>query len=244
MIRALLVFMSIASVLFLAPQPGLAQSTTRIFDVELGIPVSQLPTDEWVNPACGTNGGPPSIELQTFADYGRCPVESETGLREVWFIYDNEWEYIARAYREPEEIGRYSANVFYRQPIITSLMLDDAGRVQGYRVITDPRAPAAVRMEAQLLFVVFKTLFRGPWQCEDSQPGEGEGPINGVFIKSRCIMLSDQRFMKIEAHLLRKPGQAYYHNPLHGYFEGFARLEVYSAAAVSGQTCCPALLRR
>jgi hypothetical protein len=87
-------------------------------------------------------------------------------------------------------------------------------------------------------------LFSGPWQCEELQPSEGEGPLDGVFVKTRCIMLSDQQFMKIQAHLLRKSGEDYYRDPLQGYFEGFARLEVYNAAAISGQTCCPALLRR
>lgn len=242
--RTWLVCMGVASALFLAPHLALAQSTARIFDVELGMPVSDLPTDQWVNPACGTNGGPPSVELPTFADYERCPVERETGLREVWFIYDNEWEYVARAYGDPVEIGRYSANVFYRQPVITSLMIDDLGRVQGYRVITDPRSPTELRMEAHDLLVVFKALFNGPWQCEDLPPGEGEEPFNGMFVKSRCIMRSDQRFMRIEAHLLRKPGQAYYANPQEGYFEGFTRLEVYSEAAISGQACCLASLPR
>jgi hypothetical protein len=239
--RALAVILSIASVLALAPQPVLAQSTTRIFDIELGIPVGELPSDEWVNPACGTNGGPPSIELETFEDYRRCPVEAETGLREIWFIYDNEWEYIARAYRDPVEIARFSANVFYGQPIITSLMIDDDGLVQGYRVITDPKAPDDVRLEAYNLLGIFRTMYSGaPWQCENLPPGERESPVDGVFVKSRCVMASERQFVRIEAHLLRKPGQDYYLNPLQGYFEAFTRLEVYGAEAVSGQVCCPA----
>lgn len=241
--RALPALLCIASVLTLTTPPVLAQSTTRIFDVDLGTRVNELPSDEWVNPACGTNGGPPSIELETFEDFGRCPVEPETGLREVWFIYDNEWEYIARAYRDPVEIARFSANVFYGQPIITSLMIDNEGRVQGYRVITDPKAPDEVRLDAHSLFGIFKTLYgSAPWQCEDLPPGERESPVDGVFVKSRCIMLSDLRFVRIEAHLLRKPGQDYYLNPLQGYFEAFTRLEVYGAEAVSGQACCPASL--
>jgi hypothetical protein len=233
--------LGIASLLFLAPQPALAQSTARIFNVELGIPVNELPSDQWVNPACGTNGGPPSIELERFEDYERCPVEPETGLREVWFIYDNEWEYIARAYRDPVEIARFSANVFYGQPIITSLMIDEEGLVQGYRVITDPKAPDEVRLEAYSLFGIFKSMYGGgSWQCEDLPPAERESPVEGVFVKSRCIMASERQFVRIEAHLLRKPGQDYYLNRLQGYFEAFTRLEVYGAGAVSGQICCPA----
>ena len=46
--------------------------------------------------------------------------------------------------------------MFFRQPIITSLLVDDSGLVQGYRVVTDPRAPVAVRQEAHTLFAIFK----------------------------------------------------------------------------------------
>ena len=241
--RTLTALLSIAWVLtLLSLQPGLAQSTTRIFSVELGMLVSALPSDEWVNPACGTNGGPPSITLDRFEDYRSCPAEPETGLREVWFIYDNEWEYIARAYRDPDEIRRFSENVFFGQPIITSLMIDNDGRVQGYRVITDPRAPGDVRLVAHLLSEIFKAQFSGggQWQCQDLPPGERESAVDGDFVNSRCIMISETQFVKVEARLLRKPGQEYYPNPQQGYFEGLARLEVYNSAAVIGRPCCPA----
>lgn len=198
-----------------------------------------------MEPSCGTDGGPPSIRLNGFDDYDRCPVEPETGLREVWFIYDDEWEYIARAYRDPVEIGRFSANVFFGQPIITSLLIDDSGLVQGYRVITDQGAPDDVRERAHLLLDVFKTTVGdGSWQCEQLQQGERETPVNGVFVKSDCIMVSELTIAMAEARLLRKPGQDYYINPPEGYFEGRARLEVYNTEAVICQTCCREAARR
>ena len=118
-----------------------AQSRTRLFDIELGVKLAGLPLDEWVDPACGTNGGPPSVPLDGFEAFARCPVEAATGLREIWFIYDDEWEYIGRAQRDEAQIGRYSANTLYRQPIVSSLLIDKSGVVQGYRIVTDPRAP-------------------------------------------------------------------------------------------------------
>ena len=69
--------------------------------------------------------GTPSLRLESFADFALCRTEARTGLHEVWFIYDDEWEYIARAYGDDEEIRRFSANVLYAQPIITSLLIDD-----------------------------------------------------------------------------------------------------------------------
>lgn len=225
-------------------QGAMAQSTARIFDVELGSPVGDLPSDQWVDPSCGTNGGPPSLPLQGFEDFARCPVEEGTGLHEVWFIYDNEWEYIARAYRDPVEIGRFSANVFFGQPIITSLLIDDDGLVQGYRVVTDPHAPTEVRLLAATLHIIFKELFRdAPWQCVDLPREEREQSVDGAFLKEDCAMVSAERLVRLQGRLLRKPGQGDFQVAPEGYFESSARLEVYNIDAVRDAPCCQAFVR-
>jgi hypothetical protein len=221
-----------------------AQSRARIMQVEFGTHVSELPIDEWVDPSCGTNGGPPSIELESFDEFALCPTEATTALREIWFIYDDEWEYIARAYGDPIEILSYSANMFFQQPIITSLLVDDAGLVQGYRIITDPETPNEVRREAYTLYGVFKGLFAdAPWQCEDLPPSGRETPVEGSFLKTDCVMVSDERFVKLEARLLRKPGQnpreyAGFRSQTESFFESSVRLEVYSTEAVRHAPCC------
>jgi hypothetical protein len=226
-------------------QGALAQSPKRIFDVPLGSPVSKLPSDLWVDPSCGTNGGPPSIRLDGFEAFARCRTEPDTGLHEVWFIYDDEWEYIARAYRDAIEIGRYSANTFYGQPIITSLLIDDGGLVQGYRVVTDPRAPEEVRLLAHTLTVVFKAQYgTTPWQCVDLPPQERETPVDGTFVKQDCASVSADRYVKVQGRLLRKPGQGDFSVAPQGYFESSARLEVYSTDAVRGAPCCQATAPR
>ena len=218
---------------------SLAQSRARIFDVELGSPVSALPSDEWVDPSCGTNGGPPSLILERFEEFARCPVEDATGLHEVWFIYDDEWEYIARAYRDPSEIRSYSENVFFAQPVITSLMIDEDGIVQGYRMITDPRAPVDVRGQAYALHGILMTVFRdAPWHCTDLPVEERERPVDGIFLKTDCEMMSEQLYIKIEGRLMRKPGQDLLDVPPEGYFESSTRLEVYSIDAVTDSPCC------
>ena len=224
---------------------SLAQSHARIFDVTLASPVESLPAGQWFQPSCGTDGGPPSLRLDGFGDFARCPIEERTGLHEIWFIYDDEWEYIARAYRDPVEIGRFSANVFYGQPIITSLLIDREGIVQGYRVITDPRAPADVRIEAYLLLGIFKPLFGdGVWQCVDHPPADRESPVNGTFVKTDCAAVAGGRYLSIEARYLRKAGQDAFEVPQEGYFESQARLEVINAAAVMDAPCCRALSSR
>lgn len=244
--RPVLACLALATSTFLATADlALSQSRTRIFETQLNAPIDLIPSDEWVDPACGTNGGPPSLELAGFHQFAACPVEEETGLHEVWFIYDDEWEYIARAYRDPVQIGTYADNTFYGQPIITSLLLDDAGLVQGYRVTTDPRAPTEVREQAYLLFGVFKTLFSGgTWECTDHPPGEAETPMKGDFLKSDCMMRSDDRLISIEGRLLRKPGQDRFQVAPDGYFESSARLEVYYVDAVMDAPCCQAFVSR
>jgi len=111
----------------------------KIWDIKLGTPINGLPLDQFVDPACGTNGGPPARTLASFADFSQCLVERSTGLREVWFRYDDEMEYIARARRSDIMIRQYRANSLAGQPIVTSLLFDADGRVQGYRIVNDPR---------------------------------------------------------------------------------------------------------
>ena len=240
-------FLLAISVVVLALSLGavgaLAQSRARIFDVELGAPISELPQEEFVDPACGTNGGPPAVPLAGFEEFDRCPVEKATGLREIWFIYDDEWEYIARAERDEITIKRYSANSFFRQPIITSLMIDEAGRVQGYRVITDPRAPPDVRIDGFMLSGPFKGMFSdAPWVCTNFPRGERQQRIEGIFINTACELRSEARIVKMEAHHFFKPGQDLQANQRvgEGEFESSTRLEVYSAEAVRDAPCCRA----
>ena len=75
------------------------QPPPQIWDMKFGTPVGDLPDEEFVDPACGTNGGPPGLRLGSFEEFAKCRAES-SGLREIWFRYDDELEYIARAARD------------------------------------------------------------------------------------------------------------------------------------------------
>src|ERR1700674_4797459 len=77
------------------------QPLPRIWDMQLGTPVGELPEEEFVDPACGTNGGPPGLRIGSFEQFERCRAEA-SGLREIWFRYDDELESIARPPRAPE----------------------------------------------------------------------------------------------------------------------------------------------
>ena len=66
----------------LCSAPALAQDIPpKIWDVPFGTPIDSLGVD-FVEPACGTNGGPPSVELKSFADFATCTPEA-SGLREL-----------------------------------------------------------------------------------------------------------------------------------------------------------------
>ena len=139
------------------------EPATKIWDIKLGTPVAALPIDQFVDPACGTNGGPPSRVLASFADFALCGLDKATGLHEVWFRYDDELEYVARARRSEIMIRLYQANVLGGQPIITSLLIDDAGLVEGYRIVNDPRAAESTRIEGSTFASIVLTTDGSPF---------------------------------------------------------------------------------
>ena len=173
--------------------------------------------------------------LGSFADFALCPPDKATGLHEVWFRYDDELEYVARARRSEIMIRLYQANVLGGQPIITSLLIDDAGLIQGYRIVNDPRAAGAIRIEAYGLVELFKGMVAPGLDCVDLPPGPGERPIEDLFVKQSCEVKADGQVTKIEARRYYRPGQ-FLINPndnrmTENEFESSARLEVYRAPA-------------
>src|SRR5438045_5517202 len=110
-----------------------------VWDLKLGRPLgAQPPSDQFRGFACGANGGPPRQPLSGWDDFMRCPVEPN-GLREVYFEYDDEYEYIARARDLPREIARWAGTTEAGFPVIVSALIDDQATVQGIRIVTDPR---------------------------------------------------------------------------------------------------------
>jgi hypothetical protein len=214
------------------------QPLPRIWDVQPGTPVADLPDEEFVDAACGTNGGPPGLQIGSFERFARCRPEA-SGLREVWFRYDDEWEFVARAARDPDAIARNSAMVVLGQPVTLSLLIDAGGRVQGYRIFTDPRAEEEVRTQAYGVAIAFKARFgTDGWSCRDLAPATGETPIDGTFVKEHCEKIADGQQITVESRYYHKPGQAPV-DPNTGLatvnqFESAARLEVARTDALRG----------
>jgi hypothetical protein len=211
---------------------GADERPTRheIWDIKLGAKIDAVP-DDFVDYACGTNGGPPGLPLSGWKDFRRCRPEP-SGLREVYFRYDDELEYWAKANNLEGQMEQYVGTKTYGFPITVSALIDDGGEVRGIRIVTDPRDPSGDRDEAYLLRNFLNArLGRDGWTCEDLAADGGETPVAGVFIKQRCKkQIDDATGAVLVTRHLRKPGQSQY-DPHSGkettnQFESNVRFEV------------------
>jgi hypothetical protein len=206
-----------------------------IWDVKLGQPVTDVPDSAAAIIACGTNGGPMSIELKSFGDWAQCTPEA-SGLREIAFTYDDEKDYIARA-MELEYRALAGGTSVYAHPVNVSILVDDKGVAQGIRIVTDDRASDNDRRGAVQLSKNFQGQY-STWKldCEDIPMKDGEQKVGGIFIHQRCNGAnpdgSGQKVL-IEASYLRKKGQDALSIDTQqvnkGYYESKTRLEVVNA---------------
>jgi hypothetical protein len=243
LVSAMLCFPALCSPVA-AAEPVLHRAT--IWDLVLGAPISaQPPSQEFKGFACGSNGGAPRAPLTGWADFKRCPADAE-GLHEVYFEYDDEIEYIARAHDNEREISRWAGTHEVTFPVITSALFDDAGILKGIRLVTDPRpdhknditeAERKKREESYQLGGVMASRFaiEADRDCKSLPPAEGEGSVGSLFIKRICERsdpAAGRRYV-VRVNLYRKPGQSAVNPQLptqltQGQFESSARLEVYA----------------
>jgi hypothetical protein len=219
-----------------ATQPEAQTRATRlnIWDIHIGEAAARIP-DEFINYACGTNGGPPSAPLAGFAEFKKCRPEAD-GLREVYFEYDDELEYWARALELKAEIRMYAGTTAYEFPIVASALVDETGIVKGLRLVTDPRQQLGRdRYEFWMLATFIRQRFGDDgWECHDFPPGAGEGPVGSQFIKNHCEKRADGLRYLLEQRFLQKKGQQFV-DPVTGKpraeaFDSSTRFEMYDAA--------------
>ncbi|MGZ3328412.1 MAG: hypothetical protein ACXU85_14755, partial [Xanthobacteraceae bacterium] len=127
-----------ASLAFAATGGRTEDRPTRleVWDLPLGARAEQLP-DAFVDYACGTNGGPPSTPLTGWREARRCRPEP-SGLREVYFRYDDELEYWAKANNLLPQMEQYSGTKTYGFPVTVSALIDEGGTLRGIRLVSDP----------------------------------------------------------------------------------------------------------
>jgi hypothetical protein len=215
-----------------------------VWDLKLGQPISAQPSpEEFRGFACGSNGGPPRQRLKGWSDFARCPAEP-SGLHEVYFEYDDELEYIARAKDLEREVARWAGTTEMAFPVIVSGLFDDAGLLKAIRMVTDSRpdyrtdttdADLAKREDAYLFGARMASRFdvEAKRDCTALPPAEGESPVGDVFIKQACELVDAEHRRKIilRVNYFRKPGQNAFNPQLktqmtQGQFESSARLEM------------------
>ena len=170
-----------------------AQAAPKIWDIPFGTPASALPATDFVDPACGTNGGPAGLPIGSFARFAACPEEA-SGLREIWFVYDDAAETVALALRRTQTA---STTTILDQPVILSFLLDRDGRVTGFRIFTDPRAEPSLRLAAHEVMTAFRARFGLGRECSDLPLAAGEAPVDGRAVKQLCRKESDGRRVDI-----------------------------------------------
>jgi hypothetical protein len=201
-----------------------------IWSLKLGTPAAALPGDAFIDFACGSNGGPPQRSLAGWTDYDKCRAEPN-GLSEVYFRYDDELEYWAKAHRSRTLIAQYGGTKILDFPVIVSALFDAAGTLAGLRIVTDPQADPQERKQAYTLSNFLKARYGSEgWDCRDAAPAPGETAVGTLYINRRCTKLtSDNRRAWLETRFLRKPGQAEFSGSgklTVGQFESSTRLEL------------------
>jgi len=180
-----------------------------IWDIHLGDNASGIP-NEYVNYACGTKGGPPSVPIADFTAFKKCKPDS-LGLREVYFEYDDELEYQARALDNKPEIRMYAGTTAFEFPIIASALFDDAGKVHGIRMVTDPRQHLArhYREFWELGTFLRQRFGDDHWSCQDLPADDGEQPAGSLFVKNHCTKTLPGAHLILEQRFLQKKGQQF-----------------------------------
>ena len=189
-----------------------------VWDLEFGAHATQFSTARFIDFACGTRGGPPSLPIPGWTEFRRCPQEPDTGFYEVYFQYDDEPEYIARALKLQTRAAMFQYTSAYAIPVIVTALFDPQGFYVGFRMVTDPRVDTALRERGAELSGYLTARYGGAeWACEDLPPREGERPYQGAFRKQQCVQTDEAAGLALffETHLMRKPGQ-FAVNPANG----------------------------
>lgn len=217
------------------------QHLPTIWDLQLGAHWSALPASEFIDFACGTDGGPPSIKLESWAGFTKCGKEATTGLHEVYFEYDDEQEYIGRARSLDLLIMRHEFTWVNGQPVIASALFDDNGYLAGLRMVTDPRVEVSQREKGMILGgFMFARFGEEGWDCTDLPRLAGESAFQDIYMKRDCTKsVADPELgevdLQVRVNNYRRPGQgalAWNNVPTEGEFDSSTRFQAILAEPV------------
>lgn len=175
-----------------------AQESGDLRDLRVGMPISAIPADEYVDLSCvGTN----NQTIGGWSDFRKCP-KTAAGFYAIGFRFNDSLNELARvndAYQGTKVAGH---------PVVLSLLIDDQGTIDALRIDTDPKARLFWRKKAYLLAVAFKNRYgEDGWECRNREPTEGQTAVGGVLIMEHCEKNADGRQLLLDRAVYRGPGQ-------------------------------------
>lgn len=186
-------------------------------DLRVGTMVDELPTEGFINLACGTGGGEPAAELSGWQDFPKCPTD-DAGLHEVAFDYaeDNPWAEVNDKWEGTKVAGH---------PVQPSLLITGDGLVKGIRIVTNGKR-LYLKKKAYLLPIrIMGRYGRDGWDCRDAEPSGGKTAIGGMFIDRHCEKMYHDRRLVMDVDLYRTADQEGQE------FTGKTRFEIYKSDA-------------
>jgi hypothetical protein len=169
--------------------------------LKVGVPVNELSTAGYLGFACVDEQWTRGEALESWAEFEHCPADA-AGLHEVAFEYDDsyqEWAPVNDDWEGTKIAGH---------PVLLSLLIDDAGMVQGIRAVTDPESRMYMKKKAFLLGIrVMGRYGRDGWSCSDRPGVAGRSAVGGMYIDRHCEKdLGDRRIL-LDTALYRDVGQ-------------------------------------
>ncbi|WP_334361212.1 MULTISPECIES: hypothetical protein [unclassified Bradyrhizobium] len=159
-------------------------------DIRLGMAAAELAESGYVDFSCAADS---KRTLSGWKDWRDCPAE-KNGTRAIRFGYDPSTS------RDGTMVAGH--------PAILTLLIDDTGHVAGLQIETDPKARLYIRKKAFLLGLQAKSRYGSDgWACTEGQPGAGDQPVGGIYLKERCTKTISGRSLIVERNLFRRPDQ-------------------------------------
>jgi hypothetical protein len=176
----------------LAPSPARAEEFggNDLRDIHLGMAANELAESGYVDFYCAAE---PKRTLAGWKDWRDCPADA-SATRAIRFGYDPSTS------RDGTMVAGH--------PAILTLLIDDTGHVAGLQIETDPKARLYIRKKAFLLGLQAKSRYGSDgWTCTEDQPGAGDQPVGGIYLKERCTKTISGRSLIVERNLFRRPDQ-------------------------------------
>ncbi|WP_249733684.1 hypothetical protein [Bradyrhizobium sp. sGM-13] len=178
--------------LALASSPARTEefSGNDLRDIRLGMAAAELPDTGYVDFYCAAD---PKRTLAGWQNWRDCPADAN-GTRSIRFSYDPSTS------RDGTMVAGH--------PAILTLLIDDTARVAGLQIETDPKARLYLRKKAFLLGLQARSRYGSDgWACTEGQPGAGDQPVGGIYLKERCTKTISGRSLVVERNLFRRSDQ-------------------------------------